>query len=84
MKMDPTLHRDKKPDWIKVRLPNNPAFWSTKSLITDHKQVTVCEEAQSPNRGYCYIADGATTAAAQIEYLDAVPGKILCEKPVAR
>ena len=38
--MDPTLHREKKPDWIKVRLPNNPAFWSTKSLITDLKLVT--------------------------------------------
>ena len=41
MKMDPGLHQDKKPSWIKVRLPNNPVFWSTKSLITDLKLVTV-------------------------------------------
>ncbi len=60
MKMDPTLHRDRKPDWIKVRLPNNPAFWSTKSLITDLKLVTVCEEAQCPNRWECWGQGTAT------------------------
>src|SRR6478752_943093 len=60
MKMDPTLHRDRKPDWIKVRLPNNPAFWSTKSLITDLKLHTVCEEAQCPNRWECWSQGTAT------------------------
>ena len=60
MKMDPSLHRDKKPDWIKVRLPNNPEFWSTKSLITDLKLVTVCEEAQCPNRWECWSQGTAT------------------------
>ena len=60
MKMDPTLHRDRKPDWIKVRLPNNPAFWSTKSLITDLRLVTVCEEAQCPNRWECWGQGTAT------------------------
>jgi lipoic acid synthetase len=60
MKMDPTLHRDRKPEWIKVRLPNNPEFWSTKSLITDLKLVTVCEEAQCPNRWECWSQRTAT------------------------
>jgi len=60
MNMDPSLHRDKKPDWIKVRLPNNPGFWSTKSLITDLKLVTVCEEAQCPNRWECWSQGTAT------------------------
>jgi lipoic acid synthetase len=60
MKMDPSLHRDKKPDWIKVRLPNNPEFWSTKSLITDLRLVTVCEEAQCPNRWECWSQRTAT------------------------
>ncbi|MFT3992642.1 MAG: lipoyl synthase [Luteolibacter sp.] len=60
MKMDPGLHRDKKPSWIKVRLPNNPSFWSTKSLITDLKLVTVCEEAQCPNRWECWGQGTAT------------------------
>ena len=60
MKMDPGLHQDKKPSWIKVRLPNNPVFWSTKSLITDLKLVTVCEEAQCPNRWECWGQRTAT------------------------
>ena len=60
MKMDPALHQDKKPSWIKVRLPNNPVFWSTKSLITDLKLVTVCEEAQCPNRWECWGQGTAT------------------------
>ena len=60
MKMDPSLHRDRKPDWIKVRLPNNPEFWSTKSMITDLKLVTVCEEAQCPNRWECWSHGTAT------------------------
>ncbi len=54
------MHREKKPDWIKVRLPNNPAFWSTKSLITDLHLVTVCEEAQCPNRWECWGQGTAT------------------------
>ncbi len=58
--MDPGLHREKKPDWIRVRLPHNPAFWSTKSLITDLKLVTVCEEAQCPNRWECWGQGTAT------------------------
>jgi lipoic acid synthetase len=60
MPMDPSLHRERKPDWIKVRLPNNPAFWSTKSLVTDLKLVTVCEEAQCPNRWECWSQGTAT------------------------
>ena len=60
MKMDAALHQDKKPSWIKVRLPNKPAFWSTKSLITDLKLVTVCEEAQCPNRWECWGQGTAT------------------------
>ena len=60
MKMDPTLHVDKKPSWIKVRLPNNPVFWDTKSMVKDLNLVTVCEEAQCPNRWECWGQGTAT------------------------
>ncbi len=60
MLMDPGLHREKKPDWIRVRLPHDPVFWSTKSLITDLRLVTVCEEAQCPNRWECWGQGTAT------------------------
>ena len=58
--MDPALHQEKKPDWIKVRLPSDPVFWSTKSLVTDLRLVTVCEEAQCPNRWECWSSGTAT------------------------
>jgi len=60
VKIDPSLHREKKPSWIRVRLPNNPVFWDTKSLIDDLKLVTVCEEAQCPNRWECWGQGTAT------------------------
>ena len=58
--LDPALHRSQKPAWLKIRLPNNPEFWSTKSLVTDLKLVTVCEEAQCPNRWECWSQRTAT------------------------
>ena len=60
IKIDPALHQDKKPSWIKVRLPNNPVFWSTKALVSDLKLHTVCEEAQCPNRWECWSQGTAT------------------------
>ena len=59
-KIDPALHQSKKPAWIKVRLPSNPVFFSTKALISDLKLHTVCEEAQCPNRWECWSAGTAT------------------------
>jgi len=59
-KIDPTLHQTKKPEWIKVRLPSNPVFFSTKGLIADLKLHTVCESAQCPNRWECWSQGTAT------------------------
>jgi lipoic acid synthetase len=59
-KIDPALHQARKPDWIKVRLPNNPVFFSTKALISDLRLHTVCESAQCPNRWECWSAGTAT------------------------
>ena len=59
-KIDPALHQDRKPDWIKVRLPNDPVFWSTKALVSDLGLHTVCEEAQCPNRWECWGQGTAT------------------------
>ncbi len=59
-KIDPDLHRERKPSWIKVRLPNNPVFWSTKALVSDLRLHTVCEEAECPNRWECWGQGTAT------------------------
>lgn len=60
VKIDPKLHKEKKPPWIRVKLPNNPVFWDTKGLIDDLSLVTVCEEAQCPNRWECWGQGTAT------------------------
>lgn len=59
-KIDPSLHQQKKPEWIKVRLPTNPVFFSTKDLISDLRLHTVCESAQCPNRWECWSSGTAT------------------------
>jgi len=59
-KINPALHRGQKPEWIKVRLPSDPVFWSTKGLIDDLRLTTVCEEAQCPNRWECWSGGTAT------------------------
>ncbi len=59
-KIDPALHQERKPEWIKVRLPSNPVFFSTKALISDLRLHTVCEEAQCPNRWECWSQGTAT------------------------
>lgn len=59
-KIDPSLHQAQKPPWIKVRLPSNPKFFSTKALISDLRLHTVCESAQCPNRWECWSQGTAT------------------------
>ncbi len=58
--IDPALHQSRKPDWIKVRLPSNPVYFSTKALISDLNLHTVCESAQCPNRWECWSSGTAT------------------------
>ncbi|MDF1812020.1 MAG: lipoyl synthase [Verrucomicrobiales bacterium] len=60
VKIDPRLHKEKKPPWIRVKLPNTPVFWDTKGLIDDLSLVTVCEEAHCPNRWECWGQGTAT------------------------
>src|SRR6267142_248223 len=59
-KIDPMSHQAQKPPWIKVRLPSNPVFFSTKALISDLRLHTVCESAQCPNRWECWSQGTAT------------------------
>src|SRR6201984_418827 len=59
-KIDQAVHQAQKPPWIKVRLPSNPVFFSTKALISDLHLHTVCESAQCPNRWECWSQGTAT------------------------
>ncbi|MDQ2993424.1 MAG: lipoyl synthase [Pseudomonadota bacterium] len=49
-----------KPDWIRVRLPNNDNAAKLKHMLRDKKIVTVCEEAACPNLPECFGHGTAT------------------------
>lgn len=48
----------RKPEWIKVRLPGGEAFDEISSLLRERDLNTVCEEARCPNIAECW--DGGT------------------------
>jgi lipoyl synthase len=50
----------RKPDWIRVKAPNSPAYGETKRLMKDLNLNTVCEEAACPNIGECWAQKHAT------------------------
>jgi lipoyl synthase len=50
----------RKPDWIRVRLSNNPRFQDIKRILREQKLHTVCEEASCPNIGECFGKGTAT------------------------
>ena len=54
-------HRpDKKPDWLKVRLPSGSKYQALKANVRKNKLSTVCEESMCPNIGECWSHNTAT------------------------
>jgi len=51
---------ERKPSWLKVRLPAGERYQRTKALLRRHQLHTVCEEARCPNIGECFNAGTAT------------------------
>lgn len=49
-----------KPDWLKVKAPDGHAVAAVQELVQQQHLVTVCEEAQCPNRGDCWRHGTAT------------------------
>src|SRR3989338_10621174 len=60
IKIEPTLHPLRKPDWIRVRIPASSAVYDLKKLLRENKLVTVCEEASCPNLPECFSHGIAT------------------------
>jgi lipoic acid synthetase len=52
--------REKKPDWLKVKLPSGGAYQEVKKTVKEHRLSTVCEEAMCPNLAECWNAGTAT------------------------
>lgn len=50
----------RKPEWIRVKAPNDPTYFETRNLMREQKLFTVCEEAACPNIGECWAKKHAT------------------------
>ncbi len=60
VKVIPTETFPRKPDWIRVRLPNSDKINAVKNLLRENKLKTVCEEASCPNLPECFGKGTAT------------------------
>lgn len=54
VKINETTTKQKKPDWIKIKLKNNKAVSDLKKKINQANLNTVCQEANCPNLYECY------------------------------
>ena len=50
----------RKPPWLRVKLPSGETFFALKRLVREQRLHTVCEEAMCPNIGECWNQRSAT------------------------
>lgn len=50
----------RKPPWLRVRMPGGPNYARLRALMREQRLNTVCEEARCPNMGECWEAGTAT------------------------
>ena len=55
-----TIAPKRKPDWLRAKVPGGPGYTRLKSIMTEHRLFTVCEEANCPNMGECWSRGVAT------------------------
>ncbi len=51
---------ERKPKWLKVKLPTAKAYKDIKSVVKQHKLHTICESGNCPNIGECWGEGTAT------------------------
>jgi lipoic acid synthetase len=50
----------RKPDWLRAKLPAGPGYSAVRHLVDGNKLHTVCQSAQCPNLGECWSRGTAT------------------------
>lgn len=58
--ISPEQTRQRKPDWLRVKLPIGPEYAKVRKLVDDNKLHTICESGNCPNMGECWGAGTAT------------------------
>jgi lipoic acid synthetase len=51
---------ERKPAWLRARLPSGPGFAAVRANVREHRLSTVCEESICPNIGECWNSGTAT------------------------
>ena len=54
------LPLDRKPPWLRAKIPGGAAYGEVRQIVSEHKLHTVCESAQCPNLGECWSRRTAT------------------------
>ncbi len=50
----------RKPDWLRVKLPNGENYRRVRGIVNEHKLHTICQSGNCPNMGECWGAGTAT------------------------
>lgn len=57
----PAIQRaNKKPPWLKVKLPTGESYKKLRNIVAENKLHTICESGNCPNMGECWGAGTAT------------------------
>ena len=56
----PKSKKNKKPDWLRVKLPSGKEFTNLRKIVDKHQLHTICESGNCPNMGECWGAGTAT------------------------
>ena len=59
-KIDPTVSKIQKPNWLRVKLPIGESYKHVRGLVDTHKLNTICESGNCPNMGECWGEGTAT------------------------
>lgn len=58
--MKETIKSNRKPDWLKVKLPIGSDYKKVRDVVKDFQLHTICESGSCPNIGECWGAGTAT------------------------
>ncbi len=50
----------RKPEWLRVKLPNGENYNRVRAIVNEHKLHTICQSGNCPNMGECWGAGTAT------------------------
>ena len=54
------VQQQRRPNWLRVKLPVGKEYAHVRSLVDEHKLHTICESGNCPNMGECWGAGTAT------------------------